>query len=157
MADLDPPPSGTFTERLRYVRDRVRRPDGQLYSAREIAEAMGRSGHRRGKTYVADLIRGGVTNPTTDDVAALARFFGVRQRDLLGDEDEQRAALADGLRRHGVRKVAMRDPAGRVQGGGPDAVARAVEGLPREALEQILEIVKTYRRASGLPDDQRPE
>ena len=156
MAELDPPPSGTFTERLRYVRERRRRPDGQPHSAREIAEALGSFGHRRGKTYIADLLRGAVTNPTTDDVAALARFFGVRQRDLLGDEDERRAVLADGLREHGVRGVAMRDPTGRIQGTGPDTVARAVEGLPPEALEQILEIVKTYRRASGLSEDQEP-
>jgi hypothetical protein len=90
-------------------------PDGRRYTNEEVAAAI-RAAHpgiRVGGAYLSALRTGTKRNPSTELLAALARFFGVPADHFLdGDrpaaQTEAEIALAKVARHHGVRHLALR-------------------------------------------------
>lgn len=137
------PPSaggpGVLAERLQYLFDTKRRPDGKRYSYREVVAAIEKDyGISLSIGYLSKLILGTSTNPTLEALQGLGRFFDVEisyfdpTRDVT--ETQQRLKLAEALRAAGVQDVAM----------------RAV-GLPPASIDLVLSMIDRVRQVEGLP------
>jgi transcriptional regulator with XRE-family HTH domain len=70
---------GYLAERLRWLFDEVRRPDGRPYSLRDVAAGVNAVAGQELMSfqYLALLCSGKRRNPSFMMVAALARWFGV--------------------------------------------------------------------------------
>jgi transcriptional regulator with XRE-family HTH domain len=130
---------GVLAQRLRYLFEHKRKPDGKRYSYREVLKAIDeRGGPSMSVGYLSQLVTGVRTNPMMDAVQALAKFFEVPLTyfDVLEDtaEANERLKLVAALQHAGVQDVA----------------AHAV-GLPPESIELVLSMIDRVRQVEGLP------
>jgi transcriptional regulator with XRE-family HTH domain len=137
-----PARSAPLADRLNYLFDTVRRPDGKPYTNQEVAEAITASGTTHlSHNYLHQLRNGsrGLTGRTSrDKLHAIAEFFG---RPPAYFDDPALAARADAqadllalLRDHGVRQVATH-----------------AAGLPPAFLDAVVTLLQQTRAALGLP------
>ncbi|MFE0171374.1 helix-turn-helix domain-containing protein [Streptomyces sp. NPDC059002] len=119
---------------------RASRPQGRTWTNREVAEEvkLANPGLKVSGAYLSALRTGKRTNPSTDLLSALAKFFGVSPAYFVDPDhaarvDTQLAALNE-LSQSGVREVAL----------------RAV-GLPPESLAAISAVIDQVRKLQGLP------
>jgi ESX-1-secreted protein regulator len=143
-ADPQPPEAvtsdpGVLAQRLRYLFDNKRKPDGKRYSYREVLKAIDQQGGPSMSVgYLSQLVTGVRTNPMMDAVQALAKFFEVPLSYFDAHEDteetNQRLKLVAALQHAGVQDVAMR-----------------TVGLPPESVELILSMIDRVRQVEGLP------
>ncbi|MCF6525224.1 helix-turn-helix domain-containing protein, partial [Streptomyces sp. JJ36] len=116
---------------------------GRRYTNEEVATAVKEAhpGIRVGGAYLSALRKGTKRNPSTELLAALARFFGVPASYLLDEPGGTEAAaeleLARVARNLGVRRLALR------------ALELSPEGLA--AVTRIVEDVLESDRAGALP------
>lgn len=134
------PVSAMIAERLTRLIDTVH-PPGRRYSVREIAERVNAKAGRQviSHTYVNDLQRGNVIDPTVGRLQALAEFFGVSllyffDEDVARRTDQQLDALA-ALRDQGVVSLALRS-----------------NGLSEKSLAAISSMIDGARVLEGLPE-----
>lgn len=122
-------------------------PRGRPYTNEEVATAVKRvnPGIRVGGAYLSALRKGTKRNPSTELLAALARFFGVPTSYFLDETTAAQATaeieLAKVARNLGVRNLALR------------ALELSPEGLA--AVTQIVEHVlegDTRAQPSAPPD-----
>src|ERR1051326_2997268 len=77
LRDAKSEPS-VIAQRLRYLFDNKRKPDGKRYSYREVLAAIdAQGGPSMSVGYLSQLVTGVRTNPMMDAVQALAKFFEV--------------------------------------------------------------------------------
>ncbi|SDY91053.1 hypothetical protein SAMN05421504_107409 [Amycolatopsis xylanica] len=112
----------------------TRRRPGYTRLAEEIRES---TGARLSGTYLWELATGRKRNPTVDQVAVLASYFGVPAEYFLNDEVADRVnaqiSLASALRNAKVRDIALR-----------------ADGLAPQTLDTILAIVTEARKVQQL-------
>lgn len=130
---------GVLAQRLRYLFENKRRPDGKRYSYREVLKAIDeRGGPSMSVGYLSQLVTGVRTNPMMDAVQALAKFFEVPLSYFDAHEDteetNQRLKLVAALQHAGVQDVAMR-----------------TVGLPPESINLVLSMIDRVRQVEGLP------
>jgi transcriptional regulator with XRE-family HTH domain len=130
---------GILAQRLRYLFDNKRKPDGKRYSYREVLKAIDeRGGPSMSVGYLSQLVTGVRTNPMMDAVQALAKFFEVPLSYFDAHEDteetNQRLKLVAALQHAGVQDVAMR-----------------TVGLPPESIDLVLSMIDRVRQVEGLP------
>ena len=114
MADsADAAASGSLAKRLDKLFGTVRKPDGQAYSHREVAEAITAAGEPISHTYIGQLRAADKDNPTLRHLRALARFFGVPVEyftsERLATEVDRELDLAAALQDLQVRTVALKE------------------------------------------------
>ena len=111
------PPStvdpGVIAERLRYLFENKRKPDGKKYSYREAIRAIEAAGGASISVgYLSQLVNGVRTNPMMDAIQGLAKFFGVPLSYFDEHEDteetNEQLKLVAALQHAGVQDVAMR-------------------------------------------------
>ncbi|WP_438486764.1 helix-turn-helix domain-containing protein [Streptomyces sp. S186] len=128
-----------LAERLNHL-FRTSRPQGRHWTNREVAEEVKRinPGLKVSSAYLSALRTGKRSNPSTDLLSALAKFFGVSPAYFVDPDhadrvDSQLTALNE-LGQAGVRGVALR-----------------VVGLPPESLAAITAVIDQVRKLQGLP------
>src|SRR5579864_2922237 len=104
---------GVIAQRLQYLFDHKRKPDGRRYSYREVLAAIeAAGGPSMSIGYLSQLVTGARTNPMMDAVQALARFFGVPLSYFDAHENtaetNAQLKLVAALQHAGVQDVAMR-------------------------------------------------
>ena len=130
---------GVIAQRLRYLFDNKRKPDGKKYSYREVLRAIDdQGGPSMSVGYLSQLVTGVRTNPMMDAVQALAKFFEVPlsyfdAHENTEDTNEQLKLVA-ALQHAGVQDVAMR-----------------TVGLPPESVKLVLDMIERVRMIEGLP------
>ena len=130
---------GVIAERLQYLFENKRKPDGKKYSYREAIRAIEASGGASISVgYLSQLVTGVRTNPMMDAVQGLAKFFEVPLSYFdahtdTADTNEQLKLVA-AIRNAGVQDVAMR-----------------TIGLPPESVKLILGMIDRVREVEGLP------
>jgi transcriptional regulator with XRE-family HTH domain len=144
-------------DRLNYLFETVRPAGKARYSVRDVAEAIKRDqGFDISASYINHICTGERENPGVQQVAALAKFFGVPPSFLFGDGDhsavlaelvalrnairakeELAAATADGLQDPQVRFVALK-----------------ARGLSESNLGAVAAILDQIRQIEGLPRDE---
>ncbi|HTJ66710.1 MAG TPA: XRE family transcriptional regulator [Actinospica sp.] len=130
---------GVIAERLRYLFEHKRKPDGKKYSYREVLRAIDeQGGPSMSVGYLSQLVTGVRTNPMMDAIQALAGFFEVPlsyfDANENTEETNQQLKLVAAIRHAGVQDVAMRSV-----------------GLPPESVELILSMIDRVRQVEGLP------
>lgn len=130
---------GVIAQRLRYLFENKRKPDGKRYSYREVLKAIDeRGGPSMSVGYLSQLVTGVRTNPMMDAVQALAAFFEVPLSYFDAHENtaetNEQLKLVAALQHAGVQDVAMR-----------------TVGLPPESIELVLSMIDRVRQVEGLP------
>ncbi|MBS2965937.1 helix-turn-helix transcriptional regulator [Actinocrinis puniceicyclus] len=138
--------SSVIAQRLRYLFENKRKPDGKRYSYREVLAAIdAQGGPSMSVGYLSQLVTGVRTNPMMDAVQALAKFFDVPLSYFDAHENtaetNEQLKLVAALRHAGVQDVAMR-----------------TVGLPPESIDLVLSMIDRVRQVEGLPPaEQLPE
>jgi transcriptional regulator with XRE-family HTH domain len=135
--------SGVIAQRLRYLFDNKRKPDGKRYSYREVLKAIdAQGGPSISVGYLSQLVTGVRTNPMMDAIQALAKFFDVPlsyfDAHESTEETNEQLKLVAALQHAGVQDVAMR-----------------TVGLPPESIDLILGMIDRVRQVEGLPPADR--
>jgi transcriptional regulator with XRE-family HTH domain len=135
---------GVIAERLQYLFENKRRPDGKKYSYREAIRAIEESGGASISVgYLSQLVNGVRTNPMMDAIQGLAKFFGVPLSYFDEHEDteetNEQLKLVAALQHAGVQDVAMR-----------------TVGLPPESVKLVLSMIDRVREVEGLPPAESP-
>ncbi|AYY13000.1 XRE family transcriptional regulator [Actinobacteria bacterium YIM 96077] len=142
MNQSESPRLATLAERLDYLFATVRPRGRGEYTYREVAQAINDSPDdvTISASYLWQLRKGGKVNPSVRHLEALARFFGVPTRWLLGDDDADEVTsqleLLAAMRDADVREIALR-----------------ASGLSDAALQMVKNVVENTRKMEGLPDD----
>lgn len=136
----------SFQRRLDLLIETVHPPGRGPYSLAEIAEGTARNGFRVSVSYLSNLRRGKMSNPSVSHVAALARFFSVSPEFFfepatagpspsapLEATEEDVKALED----KDIRVIAMRS-----------------HGLSRDSLRALADLVEQFRRLERLSVDE---
>ena len=135
---------GVIAERLQYLFENKRKPDGKKYSYREAIRAIEDSGGASISVgYLSQLVNGVRTNPMMDAIQGLAKFFGVPLSYFDEHEDteetNEQLKLVAALQHAGVQDVAMR-----------------TVGLPPESVKLVLSMIDRVREVEGLPPAESP-
>ena len=130
---------GVIAERLQYLFENKRKPDGKKYSYREAIRAIEDAGGASISVgYLSQLVNGVRTNPMMDAIQGLAKFFGVPLSYFDEHEDteetNEQLKLVAALQHAGVQDVAMR-----------------TVGLPPESVKLVLSMIDRVREVEGLP------
>jgi transcriptional regulator with XRE-family HTH domain len=130
---------GVIAERLQYLFENKRKPDGKKYSYREAIRAIEEAGGASISVgYLSQLVNGVRTNPMMDAIQGLAKFFGVPLSYFDEHEDteetNEQLKLVAALQHAGVQDVAMR-----------------TVGLPPESVKLVLSMIDRVREVEGLP------
>jgi transcriptional regulator with XRE-family HTH domain len=136
---------GVIAERLRYLFENKRKPDGKKYSYREVLRAIdAQGGPSISVGYLSQLVTGVRTNPMMDAVQALAKFFGVPLSYFDAhentEETNEQLKLVAALQHAGVQDVALR-----------------TVGLPPESINLVLSMIDRVRQVEGLPPAGEPD
>ena len=126
-------------ERIRYLFEVKRRPDGKKHSYREVIAGIEKAGGPSLSIgYLSLLYRGHKDNPSLDALRAMASFFEVPLSyfdvNEVSEETARRLKLAETLKDAGVENVAMRSV-----------------GLKPESLDVVLSMIDRMRQIEGLP------
>ena len=138
--------ASVIAQRLRYLFDNKRKPDGKKYSYREALRAIdAQGGPSMSVGYLSQLVTGVRTNPMMDAIQALAKFFEVPLSYFDAhentEETNEQLKLTAALQHAGVQDVAMR-----------------TVGLPPESVKLVLGMIDRVRELEGLPPaDQLPD
>lgn len=112
-SDSDSPAANPLAERLDRLFDTVRRPDGKIYSLREVADGVTATGEPISHAYVGQLRKGQRSDPSLGHLRGLARFFGVPVEYFtstqVAAEVDKELDLAAALQQMRARTVALRD------------------------------------------------
>lgn len=133
-----------IAQRLQFLFDNKRKPDGKKYSYREVLrEIDAAGGPSMSVGYLSQLVTGVRTNPMMDAIQALAKFFDVPLSyfDAHENTEETNAQLklVAALQHAGVQDVAMR-----------------TVGLPPESVKLVLGMIDMVREREGLPPAEGP-
>lgn len=134
---------GVIAERLRYLFENKRKPNGKRYSYREALKAIeAEGGPSISVGYLSQLVTGVRTNPMMDAIQALAQFFGVPLSYFDAhentEETNEQLKLVAALQHAGVQDVAMR-----------------TVGLPPESIALVLSMIDRVREIEGLPPAEK--
>jgi transcriptional regulator with XRE-family HTH domain len=136
------PPTALFQDRLDYLFQTFRAPDGGEYTYRQVADGIEQLvGYKTSPSYLQVLRTGVRINPSIKHLHGLCAFFGVPIEYFFDEE------LARQLDAQLELAASLRDPAVR------QLATRAV-GLSVEALETLTAMVEHVRQLEGL--DSRP-
>lgn len=139
----------SFQRRLDLLIETVHPPGRGPYSLAEIAEGTARDGFRVSTSYLSNLRRGKMSNPSVSHVAALARFFGVSPefffetpvgRPPKSAQLEEVEGDVKMLENKDIRVIAMRS-----------------HGLSPDSLRALADLVEQFRRFEGMPTHQDTE
>lgn len=136
QAKADP---GVIAERLQYLFENKRKPNGRKYSYREAIRAIEAAGGASISVgYLSQLVTGVRTNPMMDAIQGLAKFFDVPlsyfDAHEATEETNEQLKLVAALQHAGVQDVAMR-----------------TVGLPPESINLVLSMIDRVREVEGLP------
>ena len=136
IAKTDP---GVIAQRLQYLFESKRKPDGRKYSYREAIRAIeAQGGASISVGYLSQLVTGVRTNPMMDAIQGLANFFEVPLSYFDAHENTEETnlqlKLVAALQHAGVQDVAMR-----------------TVGLPPESINLVLSMIDRVREVEGLP------
>jgi transcriptional regulator with XRE-family HTH domain len=131
--------TGVIAERLQYLFEHKRKPDGKKYSYREAIRAIEADGGAPISVgYLSQLVTGVRKNPMMDAIQGLAKFFGVPlsyfDAHEKTEETNEQLKLVAALQHAGVQDVAMR-----------------TVGLPPESINLVLSMIDRVREIEGLP------
>lgn len=119
MSSTRPHSAGTFADKLRLLRETIKRPDkdgkpgSREYSLEDIARGVREhTGATCSKQYVKNLLDGIATNPSLVVIEGLARHFDVPTNyffdEVASAQMQDDLRLAAMLRETGVRALALR-------------------------------------------------
>ena len=125
---------------------RTKHPAGAAEpSYQEVADALAHAGGPAvTAAYLYMLRTGRRTNPRSELLTALARYFGVPVSYFLDDQD------ADDLTGQLQLLVALRDS-------GAEHLALRAHGLSDGSRQALATMVEQLRKAEGLADDDEPD
>lgn len=133
-----PGPGAPFHERLNYLFDRVRPPGGQEFSNAHVARTISSYGDVSITGSYIGQLRKGLKTPTITLPPLFARFFGVKPRFFVEDEERQKVTdqfeLLRKLNQAGVKQIAL----------------RAI-GLSPKSLGEVMKKLDAVREEEGLP------
>jgi transcriptional regulator with XRE-family HTH domain len=114
VTEDNPRPTRSLADKLNWLFDTVRRPNGRKHTNKEVAEfCRERTGESFSPEYISQLRKGQRDNPTKRNLEALAAFFDVSPAYFFDDEKSEQIRaqmdLATALRDDDVRAVALRD------------------------------------------------
>ena len=139
--------AGELADRLNRLFDRIRKPDGSVFSLREVADASTAAGEPISHAYIGQLRTGRKNDPALSHLRALAKFFGVPVEYFtcaeLAAEVDRELDLAAALRQVRARTVALRN----------SVIPEAESAIG--ALTELLGVIRRLERDRGDPDDGR--
>lgn len=114
MTEAKPSRVTSLADKLNWLFDTVRRPNGRKHTNKEVAEfCRERTGESFSPEYVSQLRKGQRDNPTKRNLEALSAFFDVSPAYFFDDEKSEQIRaqmdLAASMRDGDVRAVALRD------------------------------------------------
>lgn len=114
VTEADPGAGRSLADKLNWLFDTVRRPNGRRHTNKEVAEFCREwTGESFSPEYVSQLRKGQRDNPTKRNLEALSAFFDVSPAYFFDDEKSEQIRaqmdLAVALRDGDVRAVALRD------------------------------------------------
>lgn len=133
-----PGPGAPFHERLNYLFDRVRPPGGEEFSNAHVARTISSYGEVSLTGAYVGQLRKGQKTPTIKLPPLFAKFFGVKARFFVEDEERQKVTGQFEL----LRKLS--------QGGVTQIALRAI-GLSPESLTEVMKKIDAVREEEGLP------
>ncbi len=135
----------SFQRRLDLLIETVHPPGRGPYSLAEIAKGTARDGFQVSVSYLSNLRRGKMSNPSVSHVAALARFFGVSPEFFFEPDDRLSPSARIGAIKDDVQ--ALEDKDIRV-------IAMRSHGLSRDSLRALADLVEQFRRLEGLATNE---
>jgi transcriptional regulator with XRE-family HTH domain len=131
--------TSTLAERIDCLFRTHRSPRGREYTYREVADGVtALNGVTLSAAYLWQLRTGAKDNPSSNHLAALARFFNVAPSYFFDDE-------LTNLPEAELRLLAA------TKHGLPRAAASHLAGLSDESLGAVLELARRLRQLEGLP------
>ena len=134
-----PQDPGVIANKLQFLFETVRKPDGTRYTYREVLDGIAASG---GPTlsigYLSQLVNGKRKNPMLDALYALAKFF---QQPLSFFDDATGPSEA-------TERLKL---AARLQAKGVEAIAQRAVGLNDGNLKALETLIDQMRVMQGLP------
>ncbi|MGB3697798.1 MAG: helix-turn-helix domain-containing protein [Gordonia sp. (in: high G+C Gram-positive bacteria)] len=128
-----------FADRLNRLFETVHPPGRKPHTNAEVAAALSADGYKISKPYLSQLRNGHRTNPSSETVTALARFFKVKSDyfydDVYAARIDHDLELLSQLRGHGLRRLS----------------SRAFDLSP-ESQEMLSAMADKLRRGEGLPE-----
>lgn len=114
VTEANSSPVMSLADKLNWLFDTVRRPNGRKHTNKEVAEfCRERTGESFSPEYVSQLRKGQRDNPTKRNLEALSAFFDVSPAYFFDDEKSEQIRaqmdLAASMRDGDVRAVALRD------------------------------------------------
>lgn len=137
--------ASVIAQRLRYLFENKRKPDGKKYSYRELLRVIdAQGGPSMSVGYLSQLVTGVRTNPMMDAIQALAKAFEVPLSYFDAhentEETNEQLKLVAAIQDAGVQDVAMR-----------------TVGLPPESVKLVLGMIDRVRELEGLPPAEQPD
>lgn len=132
----------SFQRRLDLLIETVHPPGRGPYSLAEIAAGTARDGFGVSVSYLSNLRRGKMTNPSVSHVAALARFFGVSPEFFFESIPERTAAPE--------RSAALSQSVEALEDKDIRVIAMRSHGLSPDSLRALADLVEQFRRFEGL-------
>lgn len=114
MTPTSPRQPSTLAEKLAYLFERVRRPDGAEWTGKDVAAAVRARGTDLSASHLSELRRGVKSNPTLRVLQGLADFFEVRVSYFFDDPAAVDQTLAELELRAAMRDADVHQMASRV-------------------------------------------
>ncbi|HEX5113634.1 MAG TPA: XRE family transcriptional regulator [Pseudonocardiaceae bacterium] len=151
MIEADPSAPRSLAEKLNWLFETVRRPNGRRHTNKEVAEfCRERTGESFSPEYVSQLRKGQRDNPTKRNLEALSAFFDVTPAYFFDDEKSEQIRaqmdLAAALRDGDVRVVALRDLTNMLR----DTAGR----MSLNDLQLVTDMVRAIGARRGTDDEQ---
>ncbi len=102
----------TLTEKINWLFENIRHPNGKEYTYMEVEERTSASGYRVSAPYIWNLRKGKSDNPSWLILRGLAQFFGISVTyfydDHLNDDKLLRVKLEAAMQNDEVQEIAIR-------------------------------------------------
>lgn len=146
----------SLADKLNWLFETVRRPDGRKHTNKEVAEfCRERTGESFSPEYVSQLRKGQRDNPTKRNMEALAAFFDVSPAYFFDDEKSEQIRaqmdLAAALRDGDVRALALRDLTAILR---DNANAMSVDDL--QLVTDLVRSISARKAGTEQPADAAP-
>ncbi len=134
----------TLAERLDWLFNHVKKPDGKPYTYQEVADGTAELGYRVTSTGIWKIRNGETQNPGYLVLQVLAQFFKVSPSffydEQLSPHDLDTLHLVDLLQKQGVGEIALRS-----------------SELPPSGREAVLQILRYMQEQADSVDNESAE
>lgn len=144
----------SFQRRLDLLIETVHPPWRGPYSLAEIADGTERDGFRVSVSYLSNLRRGKMANPSVSHVAALARFFGVSPEFFFESTHDTTPAHTSSVSTSSSSTLSesIEEEVKALENKDIRIIAMLSHGLSQQSLRALADLTEQFRRFEGLPD-----